>query len=105
MPATKILCVHGIGDAEQIGDGGPNDNWRGPWADAIKAAFSRCNNPDPPQFDSVRYDQLFADTKIDQGEYLEAIGELLGSVVWHAIAGPSAPKDFLSVFKGKISEG
>jgi len=37
MAATKILCVHGVGHAEQ------NPHWNQPWDDVIANAFKRCN--------------------------------------------------------------
>ena len=44
MADTKILCVHGIGHAEE------DPHWNQPWIDVITDAFKRCNNPEPPQF-------------------------------------------------------
>ena len=109
MPATKILCVHGVSNVEQIGSGGPNENWYVPWADEIKAAFEKCHNPDPPQFDVVPFDQLFADAHLDPLEYWQAFGELVSSVAWHGIAGPSEPRAFgltdLGIYAGRWFAG
>ena len=88
MAGTKILCVHGVGHAEQ------DPHWNQPWDDVITAAFERGNASEPPQFDVVAYDDLFRDAPLNPGEYLEAVGELLASAAWHSIAGPSAARAF-----------
>ena len=71
MAATKILCVHGIGHAEE------DPRWNQPWDDIITDAFKRCNNPEPPQFAVVAYDDLFKDAPLNPAEYFEAVAELL----------------------------
>lgn len=88
MAPTKILCVHGVGHAEE------DPHWNQPWDDVIISAFKRCNNPNPPQFDVVAYDNLFEQAPLNAAEYVQAVGELLASVAWHSIAGPSAAKAF-----------
>ncbi|MBV8141355.1 MAG: caspase family protein [Verrucomicrobia bacterium] len=88
MAATKILCVHGVGHAEQ------DPHWNQQWDDVITDAFKRCNNPEPPQFGVVAYDDLFKDAPLNPAEYFEALAELLASAAWHSIAGPSAARAF-----------
>jgi hypothetical protein len=88
MAATKILCVHGIGHAEE------DPRWNQPWDEIITDAFKRCNNPEPPQFAVVAYDDLFKDAPLNPAEYFEAVAELLASAAWHSIAGPSAARAF-----------
>ena len=88
MAATKILCVHGVGHAEQ------DPHWNRPWVEVITDAFKRCNNPEPPQFEVVAYDNLFENAPLNPAEYLEALGELLASAAWHSIAGPSPARAF-----------
>jgi hypothetical protein len=88
MAATKILCVHGIGHAEQ------DPHWNLPWIDVITDAFKRCNNPEPPEFEVVAYDHLFENASLNPAEYLEALGELLASAALHSIAGPSTARAF-----------
>jgi metacaspase-1 len=97
MAATKILCVHGVGHAEQ------NPHWNQPWDDVITSAFKRCNNPDPPRFDVVAYDDLFESAPLNPIEYAEALGELLASAAWHAIAGPSGARAFGAPDLGKYA--
>jgi metacaspase-1 len=87
MPGVKILCVHGVGHAEQ------DPHWNQPWRDAITNAFTRWNNFDAPEFSVVAYDDLFANAPLNPFEYV-AVGELLASAAWHAIAGPSGAKAF-----------
>ena len=86
--ATKVLCVHGVGHAEQ------DPHWNQPWDDVITAAFKRCNNREPLQFEAVAYDKLFEDAPLNPIEYAGAIAELLASAAWHAVAGPSTAKAF-----------
>jgi metacaspase-1 len=88
MPGVKILCVHGVGHAEQ------DPHWNQPWRDAITNAFTRWNNFDAPEFSVVAYDDLFANAPLNPFEYVAAVGELLASAAWHAIAGPSGAKAF-----------
>jgi metacaspase-1 len=88
MPAVKILCIHGVGHAEN------DPHWNQPWRDAIANAFKRWNNPDPPEFSVVAYDNLFASTPLNPIEYFAAVGELLASAAWHSVAGPSRAKAF-----------
>ena len=81
MAATKILCVHGVGHAEE------DPHWNKPWDDVIANAFKRLNNPEPPQFDVVAYDDFFKSAPLNIVEYFEALAELLASAAWHSIAG------------------
>jgi hypothetical protein len=81
MPGVKILCVHGVGHAEQ------DPHWNQPWRDAIANAFTRWNNFSAPEFSVVAYDDLFANAPLNPFEYVAAVGELLASAAWHAIAG------------------
>jgi hypothetical protein len=88
MAATKILCVHGVGHAEN------DPHWNQPWREAITNAFKQWNNPDPPEFSVVAYDNLFANAPLNPVEYAAAVSELLASAAWHSIAGPSRAKAF-----------
>jgi metacaspase-1 len=88
MAATKILCVHGVGHAEE------DPHWNKPWDDVIANAFKRLKDPEPPQFDVVAYDDLFKNAPLNTAEYFEALAELLASAAWHSIAGPSAARAF-----------
>ena len=97
MAATKILCVHGVGHAEQ------DPHWNRPWVDVITTAFKRCNNPDPPEFAVVAYDHLFESAPLNPVEYVEALGELLASAALHSIAGPSVARAFSPPDLGKYA--
>jgi metacaspase-1 len=88
MAGVKILCVHGVGHAEQ------DPHWNQPWRDAITSAFTRWNNRNAPEFSVVAYDDLFANAPLDPIEYAAAVAELLASAAWHAIAGPSRATAF-----------
>jgi hypothetical protein len=97
MAATKILCVHGVGHAEQ------DPHWNRAWIDVIADAFKRCNNLEPPEFAVVAYDQLFQNTPLNPLEYGEALGELLASAALHSIAGPSTARAFSPPDIGKYA--
>ncbi|MBV8587393.1 MAG: caspase family protein [Verrucomicrobia bacterium] len=110
MANTKILCIHGVGHAEEAtASGGANSggnppaaDWNKPWRDVITHAFTRLHAP-PPQFQVVPYDSLFEQAPLNPAEYGEALAELLGSAAWHGVVGPSPTRGFDPFELGKYA--
>ena len=78
----KILLVHGVGHCES------DEDYYGPWKEAIAANLRASGFSGDPEFDVMLYDGLFLQHSVSPAVYAAALGELLGSAAWHSVADP-----------------
>lgn len=78
----KLLLVHGVGHCES------NPDYYEPWKNAITAQLRDRGFAGPLEFEGLLYDDLFEKHSASPAVYAAAVGELLSSAVWHAVADP-----------------
>lgn len=82
----NILLIHGIGGAEQGPDHG--SQYYKPWEQAINQCLSEAGAPKSPEYIEFFYDDLVANYPASGAVYAEAIGSLVASAAYHAVADP-----------------
>src|SRR5262245_27046086 len=82
MEPVRVLCLHGLNRQEAT-----QDVWQPQWKASIRAALDRSGNSRPVEFAFPAYDDLFAEQDIPWSEVLSALGEMLGSGIWHGLFG------------------
>lgn len=79
MASTRVLFVHGIGHQET------QAAWRGAWAATVTAELQAQRSTASITPSYFLYDNLFAAAPQNTGTWLEALGRLSVSGVWHGV--------------------
>ena len=75
----KVLLIHGVGHKETSG------MWDADWKAAIAKATASIAADVELEYDTLPYDSIFANAKLDAAIVAEALARLLASGVWHGI--------------------
>lgn len=81
----RVLCVHGIGGQESTPD------WHKPWEASVQRALDKAGASRKVVATPLQYDEVFAQADLSGIDFVEALGRLAGSGIWHGLGDLFAP--------------